>query len=258
LRSRQFDRNRRAADVRGQGHLPAAASGRPLQRHRDLHAGLRPDLSATRELFAFADVYGRANDAASVELKHSLASFPDTTVRTKTAWVKSQAADIDTTLDVFYVPLALAVIISLFGMINTLILPVFERTREIGMLRSVGLTRRQTRTMIRQESIITALIGAALGLRSASASPPSSPAPTQAKDSGSTSRSTRSLSSQPSLSSPAPSPQSCPPAAHRGSACSRRSSTNRHQASGGLFEGSGWAVDVRWTSGARLTMLRVS
>ncbi len=49
-------------------------------------------------------------------------------------------------------------------MINTLMLSVFERTREIGMLRAVGLTRRQTRRMVRQESIITALIGAALGL----------------------------------------------------------------------------------------------
>ena len=60
--------------------------------------------------------------------------------------------------------LALAVLISIFGMINTLILSVYERTREIGMLRAIGMTRRQTRRMIRQESIITALIGAALGL----------------------------------------------------------------------------------------------
>ena len=60
--------------------------------------------------------------------------------------------------------LALAVIVSLFGMVNTLVLTVFERTREIGMLRAVGMTRRQTRRMIRHESVITALIGAALGL----------------------------------------------------------------------------------------------
>ena len=55
-------------------------------------------------------------------------------------------------------------IISLFGMVNTLALSVFERTRELGMLRAVGMTRRQTRRMIRHESVITALIGAALGL----------------------------------------------------------------------------------------------
>ena len=62
------------------------------------------------------------------------------------------------------VVLDLSVIVSLFGMINTLILSVFERTRELGMLRAVGMTRRQVRRMVRQESVITALIGAAVGL----------------------------------------------------------------------------------------------
>ena len=60
--------------------------------------------------------------------------------------------------------LALSVVVSLFGMVNTLVLSVFERTREIGMLRAIGVSRRQLRRMIRNESIITALIGAALGL----------------------------------------------------------------------------------------------
>jgi putative ABC transport system permease protein len=48
--------------------------------------------------------------------------------------------------------------------VNTLVLTVFERTRELGMLRAVGMTRRQVRRMIRQESVVTALIGAALGI----------------------------------------------------------------------------------------------
>jgi putative ABC transport system permease protein len=56
------------------------------------------------------------------------------------------------------------VFVSIFGMINTLVLSVYERTREIGMLRAIGMTRRQVRRMIRQESVITALIGAAIGL----------------------------------------------------------------------------------------------
>jgi putative ABC transport system permease protein len=55
-------------------------------------------------------------------------------------------------------------VISLFGIVNTLVLTVFERTREIGMLRAVGMTRRQVRNMIRHEAIITALLGAALGI----------------------------------------------------------------------------------------------
>ena len=55
-------------------------------------------------------------------------------------------------------------VVSLFGVINTLVLSVFERTRELGMLRAIGITRRQVRRMIRHESIVTALIGAALGI----------------------------------------------------------------------------------------------
>jgi putative ABC transport system permease protein len=60
--------------------------------------------------------------------------------------------------------LAIPVIVSLFGMVNTLALSVFERTREIGMLRAVGMTRREVRRIVRHESVITALIGAVLGL----------------------------------------------------------------------------------------------
>ena len=55
-------------------------------------------------------------------------------------------------------------IVSIFGMVNTLVLSVFERTRELGMLRAVGMTRNQVSRMVRQESVITAMIGAALGL----------------------------------------------------------------------------------------------
>ena len=67
-------------------------------------------------------------------------------------------------LAMLYVLLGFSVIVSLFGMVNTMVLSVFERTREIGMLRTIGMTRRQARRMIRHESIITALIGATLGL----------------------------------------------------------------------------------------------
>ena len=69
-----------------------------------------------------------------------------------------------TMLNILYLLLGLSVIVSLFGVINTLVLSVFERTRELGMLRAVGMTRRQVRRMVRHESVITALIGAALGL----------------------------------------------------------------------------------------------
>jgi ABC-type antimicrobial peptide transport system permease subunit len=100
----------------------------------------------------------------TAELKRALTAYPDAKVQTRAAWVTAQAKSVDQVLDLFYVLLALSVIISLFGMINTLVLAVFERTRELGMLRAIGMSRRQMRRMIRHESIVTALIGAALGL----------------------------------------------------------------------------------------------
>ena len=65
---------------------------------------------------------------------------------------------------IFYALLALSVVISLFGIVNTLVLSIFERTREIGMLRAVGTTRRQLRAMIRWEAVITSIIGGVLGV----------------------------------------------------------------------------------------------
>jgi putative ABC transport system permease protein len=63
-----------------------------------------------------------------------------------------------------YALLALAVLIALIGIVNTLMLSVFERTREIGLLRAVGMRRRQVRTMIRSESVILAVFGAVIGI----------------------------------------------------------------------------------------------
>lgn len=94
----------------------------------------------------------------------ALESLPDVVARSRPAWVTKRVNGINTLLNLLYVLLALSIVVSLFGMVNTLVLTVFERTREIGMLRAVGMSRRQVRRMVRQESIITALIGAALGL----------------------------------------------------------------------------------------------
>jgi putative ABC transport system permease protein len=71
---------------------------------------------------------------------------------------------VDMVLGLFYVLLALAVVVSLFGIVNTLALSVLERTRELGMLRAIGMSRRQVRRMVRYESVITTLIGAAVGI----------------------------------------------------------------------------------------------
>jgi putative ABC transport system permease protein len=101
-------------------------------------------------------------DAAGIE--RSLAQFPDTQVDTTAGYAAASTDDLSTILNMLYVLLALSVVVSVFGMVNTLVLAVHERTRELGMLRAVGMTRRQARRMVRGESVVTALIGAAIGL----------------------------------------------------------------------------------------------
>jgi putative ABC transport system permease protein len=114
--------------------------------------------------YTFLNVSGGASDSTTAALKAALASYPDAKVATRSDWVETRAKGVSTLLNLLYVLLALSIVVSLFGMVNTLVLSVFERTREIGMLRAVGMTRRQVRRMIRSESVVTALIGAALGL----------------------------------------------------------------------------------------------
>jgi putative ABC transport system permease protein len=116
-----------------------------------------------RNRFTLLNVANGAT-AAKPTVEQALAAFPDTRIQTRSEWIDKEDQEIQQFLLLLYVLLALSVIVSLFGMVNTLALSVFERTRELGMLRAVGMTRRQTRRMIRHESVITALIGAALGL----------------------------------------------------------------------------------------------
>jgi len=117
-----------------------------------------------RNQFTFVNVQGEPREATTAEIEIAASDYPDAKLQTREEWITSQDEDFNQFLTMLYVLLALSVIISLFGMVNTLVLSVFERTRELGMLRAVGMTRRQTRRMIRHESVITALIGAALGL----------------------------------------------------------------------------------------------
>jgi putative ABC transport system permease protein len=117
-----------------------------------------------RDLFAFVDTNEGVSANQTALLKQALGPFPDTVVRSKSGWIDERAGGLDMILNIFYVLLALSIVVSLFGMVNALALSVFERTRELGMLRAVGLTRRQTRRMIRWEGVITALIAAAIGV----------------------------------------------------------------------------------------------
>jgi putative ABC transport system permease protein len=104
---------------------------------------------------------GKDADAA---LEKAAEPFSDAQLHVGDEFAKDYTKGFASFLNLLYVMLAFSVVVSLFGMVNTLVLSVFERTRELGMLRTIGMTRRQARRMIRHESVITALIGAALGL----------------------------------------------------------------------------------------------
>jgi ABC-type antimicrobial peptide transport system permease subunit len=117
-----------------------------------------------QNIYSFVRMRGGETDAAKAALERQLASFPNAKVQTKKEFVDNQISGLNAILNVLFVLLALSVIVSLFGIINTLVLTVFERTRELGMLRAIGMTRRQVRRMIRAESVITALMGGVIGI----------------------------------------------------------------------------------------------
>jgi putative ABC transport system permease protein len=119
---------------------------------------------APQNVYAFVDMTGGVSDANTKKLNNALVAYPDAKVQTESQFKKQQESGLNVFLNLLYVLLSLSILVSLFGIVNTLVLSVFERTRELGMLRAVGMTRRQTRRMIRHESVVTALIGAALGI----------------------------------------------------------------------------------------------
>ncbi|MFZ1992818.1 MAG: FtsX-like permease family protein, partial [Solirubrobacteraceae bacterium] len=117
-----------------------------------------------QNLYTLVKTAGGESPANSRALNRVLDAFPNAKVQTRQQFVNNQISGLSSVLNILYVLLALSIVVSLFGIVNTLVLSVFERTREIGMLRAVGTSRRQIRRMIRHESIITALIGSVLGI----------------------------------------------------------------------------------------------
>src|SRR4029077_9988858 len=106
-------------------------------------------------------------DAAAVQAvltKGVEIGFPTAEVMNQQELKENSEGQINQVVSFFYALLLMAIVISLFGIANTLALSIHERTRELGMLRAIGMSRRQVRTMIRYESVITALIGAILGM----------------------------------------------------------------------------------------------
>jgi putative ABC transport system permease protein len=106
-------------------------------------------------------------DAAKVQAALTAGAgraFPTAEVLNQQELKETREEQIDQLVNLFNALLILAIVISLFGIANTLALSIHERTRELGMLRAIGMSRRQVRTMIRYEAVITALIGAILGI----------------------------------------------------------------------------------------------
>ncbi|MGY1579650.1 ABC transporter permease [Streptomyces sp. MN13] len=112
----------------------------------------------------FASAKDGQEDAAYAALKTALDDYPQYTVRDQTDYKEALQDQIGQLLNMIYGLLGLAIIVAILGVVNTLALSVVERTREIGLMRAIGLSRRQLRRMIRLESVVIALFGALLGL----------------------------------------------------------------------------------------------
>jgi putative ABC transport system permease protein len=105
-----------------------------------------------------------AGPAVDRAVTTALAPYPNLQVQTRAQFEQTQVSSVNQLLGLVYALLGLAVLIALIGIVNTLMLSVFERTREIGLLRAVGMRRRQVRTMVRSEAVILAIFGAIVGI----------------------------------------------------------------------------------------------
>jgi putative ABC transport system permease protein len=117
-----------------------------------------------QNMIMFAKAVDGQEKEAYAALKTSLAEYPQYKVQNQTDFKQDLKDQIGQLLNIVYGLLALAIIVAILGVVNTLALSVVERTREIGLMRAIGLSRRQLRRMIRLESVVIALFGALLGL----------------------------------------------------------------------------------------------
>lgn len=126
---------------------------------------LRDELGAQDDTTIFVNFADGADPAAvRTEIDTLLAEeFPSAEARNQEEYKQDREEELNQLIALIYVLLGLSVLVSLFGVINTLSLTILERTRELGMLRAIGTSRRQVRQMIRYESIVTALLGALVG-----------------------------------------------------------------------------------------------
>ncbi len=129
------------------------------------NARLAADFNERNDQFVFLRFAEGAAPAATRAAVDRLVAtrFPDAETQNREEVKEAQAGQINQLLYLIYALLALSVIVSLFGIVNTLALSIHERTREIGMLRAIGMSVQQMRRVVRYEAVITALIGAVLG-----------------------------------------------------------------------------------------------
>lgn len=128
------------------------------------HAAYDKAFDKTKTQFTMVKVSGGPSATAKAALDKVLAGYPDAKLDTVSGYADTRTSALATLLNLIFLLLALAIVVSLLGIVNTLALSVFERTRELGMLRAVGMVRRQIRWMILDESVIIALIGGVLGV----------------------------------------------------------------------------------------------
>jgi len=151
-------------DLRDDGIFKVPKGGSPFGAVTTSAATFDRNYPNPQNVFTLINVRGGVTPANTAVLDKSLKSFPDAKIQTEKQFEHNQEQGINILLNLLFVLLGLSIVISIFGIVNTLVLTVFERTRELGMLRAVGMTQLQVRRMIRHESVVTSLIGAALGL----------------------------------------------------------------------------------------------
>jgi len=155
-------RRRPSFEVAGEFHSKLEVFGSVLI----TGAAMARQFGQTQDTIDFVQVKPGANPAEvqAILSKGVEAAFPVAEVLNQQELKESREEQVDQLVNLVYALLLLAILISLFGIANTLALSIHERTRELGMLRAIGMSRRQVRTMIRYEAVITALIGAIIGM----------------------------------------------------------------------------------------------
>lgn len=118
--------------------------------------------------FDFAVYVEKSDDVSDAAAQAAIAgvsgAYPNAKLDSRAQYIHDQAAQLDPIVNMMYGLLGLAVVIALFSIANSMSLSIYERTREVGLLRAVGMTRHQIRTAVRWESVLVALLGTGLGV----------------------------------------------------------------------------------------------